>query len=225
MGENGSNGSTNGGTRPAAAHPLPSGISTPSSDAIVYHGDLLEGEHAPSEVLELAAACVRFVTTSVKLEPDFTSDTMPLIDHYVRESRKALEETPQALALTAHAIGAYIGEVVRRTHRCWWRVDGVDPGAWRLEMATVQLAFYPVQMAYTCLLQESDEQAFSGFEMLEKDRDLAVARLELLPPVSDIDYHLPSTRLEVLEVLVDHLTAHHAQGPFGSRTLRPEDYE
>jgi hypothetical protein len=217
------NGTSNGKSGIVSA--AGAGLSSPSADSVVYNDDLLEGENAPAEVLELAAACVRFVAASIKLQPDFTPETMALVDHYVREARQSVAASPNTLALTAHAVGAYLGESVRRHYRCWWRIDGNDPGAWRLEMATTPLAFYPIQVAHTCLIQAADNAAFSGFEMPPKDYQLALERIERLPPVSPEDYHLPSTRLEVLEVLVDYLTAHHAQGPFGSRTLRPEDYQ
>ena len=37
-----------------------------------------------------------------------------LVDHYVEHARSAVKGRPETLALTAHAVGAYLGEVVRR---------------------------------------------------------------------------------------------------------------
>lgn len=111
------------------------------------------GPAPPQEVLELAAACVRFVRTAVQVEPDFTRDTLPLVDHYLAQSRQAVRERPETLPLIAQAAGAYFGEVVRRTYPCWWRLDRAEPVEWRLEFRDVYLAFHPVEMAYAALTQ------------------------------------------------------------------------
>jgi hypothetical protein len=179
----------------------------------------------PGQVLELAAACVRFVATKLKIEPDFTSETLSLIDHYVAEARREVSEHPETLALTAHAVGAYLGEVVRRSHACWWRVDRDDPGAWRLEFRTVFLSFYPVQVAYTALTLEDAPVTFGGFELPDDDRDALQARLDKLPPVSEDEYFAPSTRLDLIDIVVDALLAKRARDPSGARLFEPRDYE
>ena len=71
-------------------------------------------------VLELAAACVRFVAAMAKIQLDFTPETLPILDHYVRESRGAVKERPESLGVTARAVGAYLGEVIRRHHNGQW---------------------------------------------------------------------------------------------------------
>jgi len=178
----------------------------------------------PGKVLELAAACVRFVMGKYEIEPDFTSETLALVDHYVAEARGDVKERPEALALTAHAVGAYLGEVVRRTHACWWRIDHADPGAWRLEFRNVYLSFYPVQVAYWALTQTEDGASFSGFELPTDDMDALVSRLEQLPPVGEDEYWAPSTKLEVLDIAVDALLAKRARDPTSRGTLGPKDY-
>src|SRR5690606_24904746 len=79
--------------------------------------------HPPGRVMELAASAVRFILASLKLEPDFSRESLALLDHYTGEARAAAAERPETLPLTAHALGTYLGEVVRRHHRCWWRID------------------------------------------------------------------------------------------------------
>lgn len=190
---------------------------------------------APSAVTELADACVRFVATMVgalsgkvnpELAPDYTPETLSLVDFYVSESRRTLASRPEALPLSANTVGAYLGEVVRRQHRCWWRVDDGDPSGWRLEFETGMLAFYPMQVAYTLLaVDESGDDPWSGFELAEDDRDEIVARLAELPPVSEEEYLLPSTRLEVLDIALETLGAKLVEDPLGKRALGPSDYE
>ncbi|MEZ4437595.1 MAG: hypothetical protein R3B72_00780 [Polyangiaceae bacterium] len=185
----------------------------------------LDEVHPPGKVIELAANCVRFILAKYKVELDFTPDTLSLVDHYVDEAREAIAERPELLAVTAHAIGAYLGEVVRRSHACWWRIDHEDPGAWRLEFRTVYLSFYPVQVAYAALTREEDEASFSGFEMEDEDREALITRLADLPGVSEEAFFAPSTKLEVLDIAVDALLAKRAREPDAVRPYAPEDYD
>jgi hypothetical protein len=210
---NGSNGSDKVSSGPAI---------TPAARAS-FATDL--DEPPPGKLMELAANCVRFVLAKYKVEPDFEYDTLGLVDHYIVEARKELKTRPEATALTAHAVGAYLGEVVRRRHACWWRIDHSDPGSWRLEFRNVFLAFYPVQLAYTALEGKEEEGSFSGFEMPADDLAALLERLANLPGVSEESYFAPSTRLEVLDIAVDALLAKRAQNPEGQRPFEPSDYE
>lgn len=186
----------------------------------------LDEVHPPGKVLELAANCVRFVLAKYKVEPDFEADTLSLIDHYVQDARAELKERPEAMALMAHSVGAYLGEVVRRGgHACWWRIDHADPGSWRLEFRNVYLAFYPVQIAYVALEGKEEEGSFSGFELDADDRDALLDRLAQLPGVSEEAYFAPSTKLEVLDIAVDAMLAKRAGNPDEARPYEPADYE
>lgn len=190
----------------------------------------------PSAALvDLAEACVRYVTAmmselsgkpSPDLAPDYTPETLSLVDHYVAESRRALASRPEALPLTANTVGAYLGEVVRRQHRCWWRIDEGDPSGWRLEFEAGMLAFYPMQVAYSLLAaDESSEDQWSGFELDDADRDAVSDRLAELPPVSEEEFLLPSTRLEVLDIALETILARTVDDPNAKRSLGPKDYD
>jgi hypothetical protein len=196
-------------------------VTEPGGGTVVMDPD---EQIAPGAVLELAAACVRFVTTRYKVAPDFTKETLPFVDHYVEEARAAVAERPETLALTAHAVGAYIGEVARRTHACWWRIDHADPGAWRLEFRNVYLSFYPVQVVYTALTRNDHEATFGGFELPDDDLESLLERLRYLPQVSESEYFAVSTKLEVLDICVDALLAKRAHEPSMVRPYGPDDY-
>ena len=198
------------------------GVSPTRAGTVVMDPD---EDTPPGAVLELAAACVRFVMTKYKVQLDFERDTMSFVDHYLDEGRAAVVDRPEALALTAHAVGAYLGEVVRKIHTCWWRIDHGDPGAWRLEFRDVYLCFYPVQVAYAALTRAEDEGSFSGFEMPDSDREALLERLDALPPISEDEYFAPSTRMEVLDIAVDALLARRAREPSATRPYEPSDYE
>jgi hypothetical protein len=184
-----------------------------------------DDDAAPRQVLDLAAACVRQVLAAHRVELDFTPATLPVLDHYLNEARAAVGARPETLPLIAHSAGAYLGEVVRRSHACWWRIDGNDPGAWRLELRDCYLAFYPVQVVHTALTRDQEDPAFSGIEMPPADLEALAARLEALPPVGEDEYFAPSTRVEILDIAVDAVVARRAAEPDGIRQLGPSDYE
>ena len=189
----------------------------------------------PTSVLDLAEACVRFVTAMLgklagkvdpDLSPDFTPETLSLIDYYVTESRRTLADRPEALPLSANLVGAYLGEVIRRQHRCWWYTDDGDPSGWRLDFEAVMLSFYPMQVAHGLLApDEKSEDQFSGFDLREEDRDQVFSRLQELPPVSEDEFLLPSLRLEVLDIAIETLIAKKVDDPYAKRALLAEDYE
>ena len=182
--------------------------------------------HPPGRVMELAAAAVRFMLASYKVEPDFSPESLALLDQYTRDARAAVAERPETLPLTAQTLGAYLGEVARRKHRCWWRIDTADPSAWRLEFATVYLAFYPVQVMHTALLGAEDEEGgFSGFELAAASQADLADRLANMPGVSEEAFSSPSLKVEILDIVVDALLAQRARDPDAARPYVPHDYE
>jgi hypothetical protein len=177
-------------------------------------------------VRELAEACVRFVKGAVGVELDYAPETLPLLDHYLAEARTAVAGRPEAAPLVAHAAGAYFGEVVRRRHPSWWRIDGDDPGVWRIEFAEVFLSFSPVQLIADALLRPgAGDYPGERLELEEEDRAAVAARLAELPPVEEDEFFAPSTRLEVIDITVDAIRARRLDAGEGEAALGPDDYE
>jgi hypothetical protein len=167
----------------------------------------------PAQVQELAAACVRFVATKYKVPLDFSPDTLSLVDQYARDTRKvsaaedleqAEERLARAMPIVEGAIGAYLGEVIRRAHGGIWDADG-DPSTWRVLMTRVYLAFNPMAMAREALTLEHEEG--SHLETDPAQRDALEARLAALGQVDDEEYFSPSTRFDVIEIAVEALAA------------------
>src|SRR5690606_35117645 len=73
----------------------------------------------PPVVQEYAAQTVRYVLGALRVELGFDSDTLPLLDHYLRS---VPDEQPATLALVVATAGAYFGEVVRRELGGRWEV-------------------------------------------------------------------------------------------------------
>jgi hypothetical protein len=130
----------------------------------------------PPAVADLADACVRFVEKALGFQLDYTPETLPVLDHYLEQAREAAAERSDALLLLAHTAGAYLGEVIRRKHASWWRVEGDDPVAWRIELEAVYLAFSPMLFIREALLRPPSaaplqEAADAGDDGEEEERD------------------------------------------------------
>lgn len=179
-------------------------------------------------MLDLADACVRFVERAVGVRLDYQAETLPLVDHWLREARAAVDTRPETVPLLAHAAGAYIGEVVRRRHAAWWRTDAPDPASWRIELRDVFLSFCPVDVARDALGLDRgvDDEILdaTSFDLDEDDREAVAARLAELPPVGEEEYRSPSTRVEVLDIVVDAIRQKHVAEEQPPVALEPEDY-
>jgi hypothetical protein len=208
-------------------------------------GDLADAEPgppppaAPAVIAELAESCVRYVEVSLGVKLDYSAETLPLLDHYLAEARKALVAQSEAdaqaprttLPLLVHTAGAYFGEVVRRRYPSWWRIEGNDPMGYRIELETAYLAFSPMLFMYEALARDltlrGDEAALEAaqIEMDEEDRQAAAERLAELEVDAD-QYYAPSTRLEAIEVCVETIRSRRiAAGDPVEMALSPEDYE
>jgi hypothetical protein len=193
------------------------------------HGER-RAESPPDRVRDLAEACVRFVERSVGVKLDYEPETLSILDHYLAEARAAAAERPEAAALVAHAAGAYFGEVVRRRHPSWWRIEGDGPDAWRIELEPVFLSFSPVELVANALFRQekaaAEPEASERFELDEEDRRAVAARLADLPPVDESEFHAPSTWLEVIDIAIDAIRVRRlGQGEEADLVLGPDDYE
>jgi hypothetical protein len=169
------------------------------------HGD---DEPAPVEVLERAASCVRFVMATLKIELDFSPDTLPLVDHWLASARELdSDAADEAQHLAAEAAGAYLGEVVRRSLAGFrWHLDR-DTTRWRLEHGSVFLSFNPLGMAEEAVLGEPLEGWNAHLEVLPEDARLLEQTLARLGDVREDDYYRLAVRWEVVEQALEALAA------------------
>jgi hypothetical protein len=158
----------------------------------------------PTVVAELAAACVRFVATRYGIHLDFSPDTLSVVDQWVRDAREELKDNPALADLVQGSAGAYLGEVVRRAFGAIWSTRG-DHADWRLYLSTVYAAFNPLGMAREALLLGEADGWHAHFELDPGDRDEIEARLAALPEVSEDEFYAPSTRFDVVNLVVDVL--------------------
>jgi hypothetical protein len=178
---------------------------------------------APPQVAELAAACVRFVRTRFGVTLDFEPDTLSFVDHWVREARTELKERPELAELVQSAAGAYLGEVIRRDYGAFWSVEG-ERADWRLLLSTVFCAFNPIGMAREALLLDEAEGWHAHFELDPGEKDAIEGRLAALPSVTKDEYFAPSTRYDVVSIVVDALRARMRESGLDDVRFTPDDY-
>ncbi|HXN33535.1 MAG TPA: hypothetical protein VN894_16815 [Polyangiaceae bacterium] len=180
-------------------------------------------EDAPRAVDELAKACVRFVATRYGTMLDFSPETLSLLDQWLRDARLELPVRPEAAEVVQSAAGAYLGEVIRRQFGARWFAEGEVTG-WRLYLSTVYCAFNPIGMAREALLLEPADGWQAHLELDPGERDAVEARLEALPQTTEEEYYMPTTRFDVLWIVVDALRAGLRSRGLDDVRFGPEDY-
>lgn len=200
----------------------PSGASNAVQANGVQNGQSHDwGDDWPSVAQELAAACVRFVATKYKVALDFSPDTLSLVDQYVQDARKE-GVTAETLPVVEGAVGAYLGEVIRRAHGGFWDCDG-DPETWRVMMRHVFLSIHPVAMAREALTLEHDPRAHLATDPAEQEA--LEARLAALGEVEEEEYFAPTTRFDVVEIAVEALAAKARAAGLADVRFDRNDYE
>ncbi len=175
-------------------------------------GPAPEASPTPEPVAELAASCARFVLARYGVPLDGTSDTLAILDQYVRDARADLLVQPAGLPLLQATIGAYFGEVVRRAFDASWYAPASvgherEHEGWRLDFHDVFLTFNPLGTAREALTLGDSEGWHAHLAMDPAEQEEILARLARLPEVPDDEFYAPSTRYDVLEIVVEALRA------------------
>jgi hypothetical protein len=179
---------------------------------------------APSVVLDLADSCVRFVHRTLGIELDYTPDTLPILDHYLRGAHGVSQE--EILGLVAPAAGAYFGEVVRRQlgpSRWHWESD--EFSECRLEFERCFLSFNPIGIALEAVVQSETEGYGSNLSLLKEEEGLVREALERTGDVNPDDYFRLAVRYEVIEQVVVLLVERAISQNELARRFGPEVYE
>lgn len=177
----------------------------------------------PAALTDLAAACVRYVHKTLGIELDFTPETLPLLDHYLRDLKAP--PTTEITALIAPAAGAYFGEVVRRTlGPVRWHTEGEDYAGYRIEFERCFLYFNPVGQALEAITREPAGQYGSNLGVRAEDSAAVKVALERLGDVRDDDYYRLATRYEVVEAVVATLAAQMLAAGESERRFTPDEY-
>jgi hypothetical protein len=160
----------------------------------------------PVPIFELAEACRQYVLSAVGVELDYSAETLSLVDEYLRQAKQSLKDRPETEPVVTGAVAAYFGEVIRRRIDGFWRKKERDSEAWLLSARRAYLSMSPLGLVLESLAQGEDHPGPSGELDLAPDERAAVeTRLSVFPPVSEEEYYLLTTRLEVIEVVYEAL--------------------
>jgi hypothetical protein len=180
----------------------------------------------PDLVLELAGNCQRFVRAAVGIEPDFSHETLPLVDHYLVKARSEVAQRPEVAPLIAQALGAYFGQVIALEFAGFWRASSPDSHHWLLCLQSVFLAVNPVGVAYEVLYLGDAHSGPSGeLRLAREDRELVEARLAALPEVREEEFYSFSARFDVLSIAVEALRGQMIAGGQEDVFFETGDYE
>jgi hypothetical protein len=191
----------------------------------------ISSSRAPAFVVDLARSCVEFVRRAVGVELDFTQDTLSVLDHYARAARSEAAERPEALHLVASAIAAYFGEVIRRQHAAFWHLPGDEMASAELRFEDVFLSFSPFAFACSAMGWNptgdgaEDLGPDAGLSIEEEERDEVAEHLARSPPVTEDEYTLLTTRMEVIQIVADQLRARALSRGLGDVRFDEADYE
>lgn len=182
-----------------------------------------DDETTPTVIEDLATSCVRFVTRAVGIELDYTPETLPILDHYLREARTVARD--ENLKLLAPAAGAYFGEVIRKhLGASRWHLEGDDYSAMRLEFLHCFLSFNPIGVAIEAILGEEIQGYGAHFELLREDRTMVQEALERAGNIRDEDYYRLAVRFEVCELVASLLAEKTAQSDDPGHIYEPAVY-
>jgi hypothetical protein len=162
----------------------------------------------PGAVFELAERTVDFVRKSLNQTLDYSPETLPILDHYLRGVPK---DQPDTLRLIAACAGAYFGEVARQALGGEWEdTDHADgPAEWILELGGA-VRVSPFGMAALAILGAESDDFEGGFAVTPDAQDVVEAVLAGRGRIAEDEYYTLSSRLEVLMLVVDTAVASRA---------------
>jgi hypothetical protein len=160
----------------------------------------------PVAILELSESCRQFVQRALGVELDYEAETLPVLDAYLQMAGGGVVDRPEAEPLVARTVAAYFGEVVRRRVDGLWRRRPELEDEWQLCARRTFLSLSPLGIVLESLARGADHPGPSAeLSLAPDDRAVAESRLAVLPPVSEDEYYLLSTRLEVIETVYEAL--------------------
>ncbi|MGE0395891.1 MAG: hypothetical protein AB7T06_04110 [Kofleriaceae bacterium] len=168
----------------------------------------------PPRVREYADQVVTYVRNALGVTLEYDSDTLPVLDHYLRTVEGTQIATLQLIITTS---GAYFGEVVRRRLGGRWELSGgPDPDEgnkeveWRMVLPT-GLNFQPAGFVAAAIAQADLDDLDSELDAPPRMRPYVQQALARMGEVSIEDYYSLCGRLDTLEHVHEVLVAVAAQ--------------
>lgn len=181
----------------------------------------------PARVSEYAEQAVAYVRRAIGVALEYDSDTLPLLDHYLRTVQGPDDVQPQTLTLVIATAGAYFGEVVRRRLGGRWELPVGDKGVshgngqdlevapfegadWRMILPT-GLSFSPAGFVAAAIAQADLDDLDSEIDAPPRMRPYVQQALARMGELPVDEYYSLCGRLDTLEHLHEVLVAVAAQ--------------
>jgi hypothetical protein len=160
----------------------------------------------PARIREYADQVVAYVRKALGVTLEYDSNTLPLLDHYLRSVPADQVATLQLVVATA---GCYFGEVVRRRLGGRWETTG-EEAQWRVVLPT-GIHFSPTGFVAAAIAQADLEDLDSEIDAPPRMRPYLQQTLARMGEVSVEDYYSLCGRLDTLEHVHEVLVAVAAQ--------------
>lgn len=170
----------------------------------------------PPRIREYADQTVEYVRRALGVSLEYDSDTLPLLDHYLRTASEAQSATVELVIATS---GAYFGEVIRRRLGGRWELAGDDSepadGArdalgWRVVLPT-GLNFSPAGFVAAAIALADLEDLDSELDAPPRMRPYVQQALQRMGEVPVEEYYSLCGRLDTIEHIHEVLVAVAAQ--------------
>lgn len=155
---------------------------------------------------EYADQAVAYVRRALNMTLEFDSDTLPILDHYLRSVPQDQGAATELIIVTA---GAYFGEVVRRHLGGRWEL-AEEPKTWRVVLPA-GLSFAPAGLAAAAIVQSELGDLDTELDAPPRMKTYVQQALERMGDVSEEAYFSLSGRLDTIEHLHEVLVTVAAQ--------------
>jgi len=159
--------------------------------------------NCPPNIQEYARQTLEYVESALDFTLDYTGETLPVLDHYLKTVPR---EEESIIDLVSYSAGAYFGEVVRRELGGQWLCNSGDPNTWRFVLPT-GIAFSPPGLVGEAIcLKETDEHSASFYfpQPLIPHLEVILGRMA---EVTEEVYYSLSGRMDTLQHIEDVLIA------------------
>jgi hypothetical protein len=163
-------------------------------------------EPVPPRVREYADQAVAYVHRALGVKLEYDSDTLPVLDHYLRN---VPGDQPAALQLVVATSGAYFGEVVRKHLGGRWEIAG-EEADWRIVLPT-GINFSPAGFVAAAIARADLDDLDSEITAPPRMVPYLQQALARMGEVSIDDYYSLCGRLDTLEHVHEVLVAVAAQ--------------
>jgi hypothetical protein len=172
-------------------------------------------DDTPEEIVHLANRALAHIQHRFNVQPDLTSDTLPLIEAFVetvaREENRGEIPEPGHLVrhnmveLFAPSVGAVFGVSLAREFAAKWRGVDKGPRGWRLEFDDFFLRVNPAAMAASAIVRQILPEWEGSLRTAPALTAVLEERLRVAPGVPEEEFFSLSTVWETVQIAADYL--------------------